>query len=201
MSRQNAVCKALESLLHAATGRAPRGNISEITRRLIINIAYDTTSTKFPSSWHENSVLQNDLDKLSDGIWCVLTSRRAQLELETAGTIPGVSGSTSRIDFACQYASDCFYMTPVGHFRVSNIKECRDLSLAEISDHFEEWLVATAVLFRARYTDNEFLSLEDVYRKITTYCEVFPDTASVEKISERLLAALSAIEAAARIEC
>ena len=199
MSKDNAVCKSLESLLQAATGRQPRGSISEVTRRLIQNIAYQAV-TGHPSSWHEASVLENDLDKLSDGIWCVLTSRGAELELGIAGTIPGVSGSTSRIDFACQYALDFFYMTPVGHFQTSSIAGIRDLSMAEISDHFEEWFVAAAVLFRVRYADNEFLSIADVYAGIRTHGEVFAGTDSAESISDRLLETFTAIETTARNE-
>lgn len=180
MSTKNAVCKTLESLLRAATGRQPRGSIFDVTHRLIKQIA-NKTVTGHLSSWHEATVLENDIEKLSDGIWSVLTSRGAELKLEIAGTIPGVSGRTSRFDFVCQYACDFFYETPVGHFRES--------SMADISDRFEEWLVAAALLFRTNSPENESFSIKSVYAGIRTHGKMFADTVSTEVISERLLAA------------
>lgn len=131
----------------------------------------------------------SDVAKLASALWSVLCSNGSGSKLDIAGTAPGISGSTSRIEFARQYAFDMFYET----------NACSESSSELQAARRETTIVSSIIMFRICHEYGEWFSVADVYEqlkrcssgndmtdKFGALCSIYMETlAAVEELAKK----------------
>lgn len=182
------ICEAIERLLRSATGRVERGHIDDVLSRIIRDSEFATLAS-YPS---DGLGLEDGL-KLQQALWHVLTSAQADDPLMIKSTIPGISGQSTRFEFAEVWASDLLHGTPTPESLAALFDQSQS-SDDRVREVFEQYLVAALVLFAVREACNEFFSFRLVFPALESFCKVMGDPSRIGTVTAQLLSAMTVME-------
>lgn len=158
-------CAAIESVLFAATGRLPRGTVHDVLEELIRRSDFFAFAE---GRW--GNALDRDMNRLVDAIWSVIVSNNTDESCGIAGTLPGITGRFSKMEFVTQYAKDFFYGN-IRHFEADPRSESGEALKRRLEAH----LVGAVCLFRVALDKLEWFSLTDIQSAILRWDEGNPD--------------------------
>jgi len=177
------VCESIERLLLAATGRPVHGDITDVLLRVVRSCEYGSVVEpdhgRHPDDW----------EKLAYALWCVLCKEDEYGPLGFGVTLPGISGETSRFEFARQYCEKRAVETPGPDFWNGGTAP----TTAQVQKWFEEFLVCCLASYQVNATEGEFSLLFKVV-KIRKFCLSL--YRPMGDVCERFLRAIAVLEEA-----
>jgi hypothetical protein len=185
-------CSVIEAVLFSATGRTPRGTVHDVLQELIRRTDFFTLA-----DGRYGNALESDIGKLVDAIWSVIVSNDATRPCGIAGTLPGITGHSSKMEFVTQYAKDFFY----GNGQLFDT-DPRSESGEALNRRLEAHLVGAVCLFRIAFDKLEWFSLTVIYSEILRWDAVNRDWQQrAERVFGCLCRAFAVVEEAAEARC
>jgi len=186
--REVACCAAIEDVFLEATGRAPRGSISDVLEEMIRRADFFSMA-----QGAYGNALEPDLGRLCDAVWSVIISVDKDSPCGIAGTLPGITGRSSRMDLVRTYAGAFFW---------ENGRLHKSQPSAEVGDaldrRLEAHLLGAVCLFAATCEEYEWFSLSDVYSAMLRWGEGEADwQEKANRIFSRLCIAFAILESSA----
>ena len=179
--REEVVREAIEELLSTATGRHRRGSVDDVLLRVIGNSEF-AAMAKFPS----DGLGIEDAKKLANALWCIIVSTDVSDPLMISSTIPGISGTSTRMEFAEAWASHLVHGTRVPDVTAVDRHGSR-CSETDLRAGFEEYLVSVVALYSLHIAQNEFFSFRLIVPKMIEFGEALGDPARHCQVCERFL--------------
>lgn len=186
--RERECCAAIEAVFLEATGRAPRGSISDVLEEMIRRADFFSMA-----QGAYGNALDPDLGRLCDSVWSVIISDDKESPCGIAGTLPGITGRSSRMEFVAKHAGAFFW---------ENGRHDESHPGAEVGDaldrRLEAHLLGAVCLFCVALEDYGWFSLSDVYSAMLRWGQGEADwQQKADRIFARLCRAFATVESSA----